>query len=138
MGRASEKRKARIRSLLMSTLAEIVRNELNDPRLELFSITDIQLSKDLSSAHVLISAVGGAEASAICVQVLSAAAPLLWNRLREATDLRIVPELRFSVDRGLEYQAEIERLLMQVPPPAESEPAAGGLGDDAVEGNGDD
>ena len=122
MGRASEKRKARIRSLLMSTLAEIVRDELSDPRLELFSIMDIELSSDLTSAHVKVSSVGGPTASADCVKALESATPLLWNRLRDATDLRHVPHLRFSVDQGPEYLAEIERLLLQVPPAADDEP----------------
>lgn len=122
MGRASEKRKARIRSLLMSTLAEIVREELSDPRLELFSIMDIELSSDLTVAQVKVSSVGGPAASAACVAALESATPLLWNRLRDATDLRFVPHLRFSVDQGPEYQAEIERLLLQVPPAAEDAP----------------
>jgi len=121
MGRASEKRKARVRSLLMATLADVVRTELNDPRLELFSITDLRLSKDLTSARVLVSAVGGPEASEQCAKILQTAAPLLWNRLRDETDLRHVPHLKFEVDHGPEYQAEIERLLMDIPPAAEDD-----------------
>ena len=124
MGRASEKRKARVRSLLMATLADIMRDELNDPRLGIFSIMDIVLAKDLTSARVLVSSVGGSEASEECVKVLQSAAPLLWNRLRAETDLRHVPHLTFAVDPGPEYQAEIDRLLMDIPLPVDEDDPA--------------
>jgi ribosome-binding factor A len=124
MGRASEKRKARVKSLLLQTLSDIVREELDDPRLQLFSFTDILLAKDLASAEVKVAAVGGAEASARCVTALTAATPLIWNRLRAEVDLRVTPQLRFSVDLGPQYVDEIERLLGQIPPPA-----ADGTGD---------
>lgn len=124
MGRASQKRMARVKSLLMRTLADIVRDELDDPRLELVSFSDIRLARDLTSAEVLVIAVGGPERTAKCVEVLEAAKPLIWNRLRRETDLRAVPELRFSADQGPQYESEIETLLKQIPRPA-GEPPAG-------------
>ncbi len=125
MGRASQKRMARVKSLLLRTLSDIVRDELDDPRLELVCFTDLRLARDLTSAEVLVVAVGGPEQSAKCVKALEAAKPLIWNRLRAETDLRAVPELRFSVDRGPEYESEIEALLRQIPPPADEGGATG-------------
>lgn len=118
MGRASDKRIARVRSLLLRTLADIVRDELDDPRVQLVSFCDLELSRDLSYADVKVAAAGGQEASEKCAAALNAAAPLIWNRLRNSTDLRTVPQLRFHVDRGLEYMDEIERLLKKIPRPA--------------------
>ncbi len=127
MGRASDRRIARVRSLLLRTLADIVRDELDDPRVELVSFCDLELSRDLSYADVKVAAAGGQEASEKCAAALNSAAPLLWNRLRNTTDLRTVPKLRFHVDHGLEYIDEIERLLKENPRPAgiDDEPAAG-------------
>ena len=119
MGRASQKRMARVKSLLLRTLSDIVREELDDPRLELVCFSDLRLARDLTSAEVLVIAVGGPEQTAKCVQVLEAAKPLIWNRLRALTDLRAVPELRFSVDNGPQYESEIESLLSKIPPPAD-------------------
>lgn len=115
MGRASEKRLARVSSLIQRTLSELISDELRDPRIGIFSIVAVRMSPDMSYADVAVSAVGGPEASAGCVEALNAASPLLRNRLRDATDLRLVPHLRFGVDRGLEYSDEIIKLLADLP-----------------------
>ncbi|MBN2081803.1 30S ribosome-binding factor RbfA [bacterium] len=113
---------ARIRSLLLHTLADIAREELDDPRLQLVSFTDLRLARDLTSAEVkVVAAVGGPEASEKCVAALESARHIIWNRLREETDLRIVPELRFTVDRGPQYEREIEALIQALPPAAEDD-----------------
>ena len=122
MGNASERRRARVGSLVLRTLAGLMREELADPRVQLCSISSIKLAKDLTSAEVAVVAVGGADASASAVAALNAAAPLLWNRLRETTDLRIVPRLRFVVDHGPEYAQRIEELLLEIPVPASDDP----------------
>ena len=129
MGKVSDRRLARVRSLLMRTLSELIREELRDPRIGLFSLTDARLSKDLSYAEVKVSTVGDRGAIDGCAEALNAAAPLLWNRLRSATDLRVVPKLCFKPDHGGEYQDEVERLLKTIPQPAE-EPA--GLQEDEL------
>lgn len=125
MGRASEKRIARVRSLILRALSEMVNEELKDPRLGIFSLTDLQLSRDMSHADVLVSAVGGREASEECCKILTGASPLLWNRLRRETDLRTIPQLHFKPDHGSEYEQEIFQLLENLPPPAVEQPEAG-------------
>lgn len=119
MGRASEKRIARVRSLLLRTLSEIITNELKDPRIGIFSLTDLRLSPDLSHAEVFISAVGGKEKTQECCRVFASAVPLLRNRLRRETDLRTIPNLLFKADHGDQYEHEILALLNQLPPPSE-------------------
>jgi ribosome-binding factor A len=123
MGRASQKRIARVRSLLLQTLSDIVREELDDPRLQLVSFTDARLARDLSSAEIkVICAAGGEEATAHCVAALESAKHVIWNRLRAETDLRIVPALSFVIDYGPLYQNEIEQLLRHIPTPADEPP----------------
>jgi ribosome-binding factor A len=124
MGRASERRIARVGSLLLETLTEVIAAELNDPRLGMWTITGVRVSPDLAHAVFSVSTLAGGAATDEAVQVLNRASPLLWNQLRGLTDLRIVPKLRFETDRGGEYQDEIARLLQTLPPPVEDEPAA--------------
>lgn len=115
MGKLSDRRMARVTSLLRRTLSEIISGELKDPRIGIFSLTDIQLSRDLSYAKVKVSVVGDPPAAEECCKVLEAATPLLWNRLREETDLRKVPRLHFVPDRSGEYHDRITRLLQEIP-----------------------
>lgn len=111
MGKASERRSERVKSLLLSTISEIIRDELSDPRIGIFSMTDLRLARDLSTAEVLIATVGGHAASEQTAAVLNRAAPLIWNRLRDETDLRHVPKLRFSPDFTGEYSDQVFRTL---------------------------
>jgi len=119
MSKASDKRLAKVRNLILRTLDEIIRDELKDPRLGMFSLTDVTLSRDLSYAEVKVSALGEAQSVAACCAVLESAAPLLWNRLRSLTDLRAVPKLHFVADRGMQYIDEITRLIATLPKPAD-------------------
>lgn len=124
MGKASDRRLAQVSSLLLRTLAELIREELKDPRLELFSLIDIRLAKDLTTAVIKVSTIGDKAQTEACCQVLNRAAPLLWNRLRRETDLRTIPKLHFEPDFGGIYEAEIDRVLRSLPPAAADAPAA--------------
>lgn len=127
MGNASEKRLAKVRSLILRTLDEIIRDELKDPRLGMFTLLDARLARDLSYAEIAVSVLGKPEEITESVKVLEAAAPLLWNRLRSQTDLRTVPRLHFVADHGTVYLDEINRLIATLPKPAEdSTPAPDG------------
>ena len=127
MGKASDRRLEQVKSLLIRTLDELIREELKDPRVGIFSLTEVHLSRDLSHADVLVAVVGGRTATEECVAVLTRATPLLWNRLREATDLRSVPKLRFIADNRGEYADKIFTILETL------QPEAGPADDDTME-----
>ena len=114
MGKASERRTERVKSLLLSTISDIIRDELADPRIGIFSITDLRLARDLGSAEILVAAVGGRQATEECAAALNRAAPLIWNRLRHETDLRLVPKLRFSPDVSGEYNDQVFRTIEEL------------------------
>lgn len=115
MGRASHKRQARIESLVLRTISEIITSELSDPRIEGHSIIGVKVSPDLAHAEVSISTLEGGERTKECVAALNKASGLIWSRLREETDLRIVPRLQFVEDHGLQYAAEVEKLINEIP-----------------------
>ena len=48
-------KKDRIESLIKRELAPIIQNRLNDPSLEFVSITDVELTNDLSYATIYVS-----------------------------------------------------------------------------------
>jgi ribosome-binding factor A len=123
-----------VRSLIQRTLDELIRDELKDPRIGVFSITEVELAADLGYADISISVVGSDEQRAETISVLQRAAPLLRNRLRVETDLRTVPHLRFRPDEGIKYLSEIDLLLRELPPPAvELAPGAAADSDDGAQ-----
>ncbi len=136
MGRVSDRRRARVQSLIQRTLDELIRDELKDPRIGVFSITEVNLASDIGYAVISISVVGDEARLAETIEVFQRAAPLLRNRLRLATDLRTVPHLRFKPDQGGRFLSEIDLVLRNLPEPG-SRDAEGGAGPEA-QGAGDE
>lgn len=100
---------------MLRTISEIITSELSDPRIEGHSIIGVKVSPDLAHAEVSISTLEGGERTKECVAALNKASGLIWSRLREETDLRIVPRLQFVEDHGLQYAAEVEKLINEIP-----------------------
>ncbi|MCB0346003.1 MAG: 30S ribosome-binding factor RbfA [Bdellovibrionales bacterium] len=118
-------RKEKIADQLHMFLAQEVRG-LNDPRLQLVTLTEVKIAADLKSARVFWSALPGsfsmgtadagdaflddAEIKAT-TQALNKAGGLLKRRIGEELKLRHVPDLIFVFDRTVESGSRIDALL---------------------------
>jgi ribosome-binding factor A len=91
---------------LRGRIAEIVR-ELSDPRLELATIVDVEVSPDLSFARAFFHAPDPDAAA----QALDHAKPFVRRQLAARVRLRRVPELDFRLDASLERGARVDRIL---------------------------
>lgn len=101
----------RITSDVHRELAALVR-ELKDPRIsKLLSIVKVDVSGDLSSAKVYVSAVEGEEATAASVKGLKNAAGYLRRELGARLRLRKTPELRFIADDSIIQSANIASII---------------------------
>ena len=103
------RRTVRVGNLIQAELADIVRRQLDDTRLELVSFTGVEVTEDFRQARVFVSYFGPAETRNDVLLVLQKAAPFLRGLLGRRISLRRTPELSFeydaSVDRGLRIQA---------------------------------
>lgn len=103
--------------MIRNILAEAIRTQLNDPRIEpLTTITRVEVSPDLSVAHVNVSVLCDAAARrALTVTALNAAARRLRARLGEELVARQVPRLQFhldeSIQRGVATVQALDRLM---------------------------
>ena len=101
----------RITSDVHRELAALIR-ELKDPRIsKLLSIVKVDVSGDLSSAKVYVSAVEGEEATAASVKGLKNAAGYLRRELGARLRLRKTPELRFIADDSIIQSANIASII---------------------------
>jgi ribosome-binding factor A len=93
-------RHQRLQQLIEEELAALLRDEVQDPRLDGVRLTGVQLSVDYKAARVRW--VGTDESRAVIDKVSRAferAAPFLRARLGEALDLKKLPTLSFVYDR---------------------------------------
>jgi ribosome-binding factor A len=101
----------RIGDLIRSELSQLILREMRDPRVELATVTRVEVSRDLSYAEVHVSVVGSDERRSEAVRALEGAHGFLRRELARRTSLRTTPELRFHLDRGAEHSQRISELL---------------------------
>lgn len=106
------KRSDRIAILIQEELAEMIRDEVKDPRLPKFiTISQISVSPDLKQAKVYLTVLGEKEAGERAVSILNHAAPFLRTLLAKSMRLRATPQLHFIYDAFLEEALHLSHLI---------------------------
>ena len=100
-------RNQRLGNQVLRTLNELLRFETKVPRLDMVSLTAVDLSRDLSYAQVHFSMLDPNADPAPVLEGLERASGFLRGRLGREIKIRHVPELRFSHD---DSAAEAQRI----------------------------
>lgn len=104
-------RRQRVGDQIKVELADLVRNEMRDPRVGFVTFTEVRMSPDLKYARVYVSILGEAEEREETLAALVRAGGFLRGLIGRRLKLRFVPELRFVLDETLERSERIEELL---------------------------
>jgi ribosome-binding factor A len=108
------RRADKIADLLREEITQIVGYELEDPRLEMVTVTDVRVSENLRDARVFVT-VGGSEQEVIAaLAALRHAAAYVRKQLMLALDLPHAPELHFVRDKVEERGARVDELLNEI------------------------
>lgn len=105
------RRQQRVAEQIKIEISQLIERELDDPRVNLITITDTTISPDLHDATIYVSALAGESAKDEVLAGLTHARSFLRRRLGEQMKLRVVPELHFHWDKSLEMGDRISRLL---------------------------
>ncbi len=109
-------RPVRVGELIQSELADLLLRELKDPRLQLVTISHVEMSPDLRHARVYISRVGDTEAQEGAIVGFERAVGYIRGRLGKRLKLRYVPKLEFVLDTGIAYGVRISHMLSELVP----------------------
>ena len=104
-------RNQRLGNQVLRTLNELLRFETKDPRLQLVSLSSVDLSRDLSIARVYFSMLDPDADPQPALDGLQRASGFLRSKLGKQLQVRHVPELRFAHDDSIAHGAEITRLI---------------------------
>ena len=85
--------------------------DLNDPRLELVTITEVEVTEDLRLAKVFFSARGNRSQEEASLHGLQSATGYIRKRLGRELRLRYIPDLLFKLDHSFDYGSKIDRLF---------------------------
>lgn len=119
-------RQRKVQELLVQEISEIVRRELQDPRVGFVTITDAEVTTDLRYAKVFFSVLGDETQRAESTKALNRAAGFIRSAFASRAQMRFVPEIRFEFDTSVERGARVSQLLAQV---RQDEEAAGRAGE---------
>ncbi|HOF89937.1 MAG TPA: 30S ribosome-binding factor RbfA [Armatimonadota bacterium] len=104
----------RVGRVIKEELSRIIREEIDDPRLGLVSITGVEVTPDLRIAHVHVSVYGDEAQRKMSLGILDRASRFLRGVLGREIELRYTPELHFHLDTSLERGARIFELLHEI------------------------
>lgn len=114
------KRTDRIAEMIQRKLAQIIPQEVKDPRLNGFvTISAVKVAADLGHAKIYFTVLN--DDKKLAVTILNAAASYLRSALARSITLRTVPQLHFIYDESIEYGQNLSRLIDEVNPPTQSD-----------------
>jgi ribosome-binding factor A len=100
--------------VIREEVSQIVGFELEDPRVETVTVTDVRVSENLRDASVYVTAEGTEAEKLEAMRALQKAAPYVRRQLGALLNLRYTPELHFVRDTVEEAAARVEALLVGI------------------------
>lgn len=110
-------RTERVADYLRRELGLLIQREMRDPRVFMTSVTEVEVSRDLSHAKVYVTVLGkdSPEEAKDAVAALNKAAGFLRSQIARDNTARTTPQLKFffdsSVHRGQALSALIDKAV---------------------------
>jgi len=113
------KRKIQVGGMIQKEISEVLLRKIKDPRLEMVTISGVDVSPDLKQARVFFSRFGNSAEVQRSLEGLRSATGFIKRELGQRLKLRHVPELEFIYDTSFEYGDRIESLIKDLFPAKE-------------------
>ena len=110
------RRTEQIGDLLRAELSDLLRREMQDPRLGFVTITEVFVSADLRTARVNVSCYGDETEQKESMRALRGAAGFLRTEIGKRIRLRTTPQLNFQLDHSMEQAERVQRTLKSLAP----------------------
>ena len=101
----------RVAQQMQREIAELVRLQINDPRVRLVTITGVEVAGDYSHAKIFFTRLDGKHAEAQLG--LDHASGFLRSQLSQSLKLRVMPQLHFVYDSSVERGSHLSQLIDQ-------------------------
>lgn len=108
------RRTDRVSDLVRAELFEILRRDVNDPRVNLASITEVQVSPDLKHARVWVSVLGEEAQREEAFAALQKAKGFIRRQLGRRLNLKTTPDPVFELDHRAEISQQMSELLEEL------------------------
>lgn len=104
-------RNVRVGDQIQRVMAQVLREKLHDPRLSLLSVSKVDVSRDLSWAHIYIASIDDHADEKEILNLLEKAKGFLRKELAREIKLKYIPKLKFLFDDSVKKAMRLESLL---------------------------
>ena len=113
--KGASRRPEQVAESIRATVAEaLLRGDVRDPRVQLVTVSGIDVTRDLGHATLRVVPHGTDEEKVAAMAGLQSAAGFLRGKVARTLSTRTVPELHFVLDRGFEHAQRIDQLLAEI------------------------
>ncbi len=113
--RKNSVKNTRINGEVQKVLAEIIRGELKDPRINpMTTVMAVEVAPDLKSCKAFISVLGDVQSQEDTLKGLNSAMGFIRTQLARKINLRNTPEIKFIMDQSVEYGINMSKLIDEV------------------------
>ncbi len=107
-------RPERVAKAILREVSAILRDDLKDPRIGFTTITKVEITPDIRHAQIYYSVLGNEKQKRSTEIALKSANGFIKTLIGRRLKLRFTPEIAFIVDRSLEHQDRIDRLIERI------------------------
>lgn len=107
-------RSERVADQIQRELAQMIQQEIKDPRVHLATVSAVRVSKDLSQATVFVSSLDQEHDIKEQIAALNHAVGFLRHGLGQRMRLRVVPQLHFRFDESIERGVRLTHLIEEL------------------------
>jgi len=107
----STPRTRKLGEAIKEQVAAILLEEIADPRVDLVTVTSVDVSPDLGVANIYVVTHGDAERQAALIAGLDSAKNRIRASVGRRVSMRIVPELHFRTDPSVEQGMRITKAI---------------------------
>jgi ribosome-binding factor A len=104
-------RMRRVNELMREVIGSTIASELEDPRIGFVTVTSVDTSRDLRSARVYVSVLGGEAEREATLAGLRSSHGVLQSAIASQMRIKRTPTLTFHYDESPERGVRISRLL---------------------------
>ena len=110
-----KKRLDRLNSLLKEVISEVIFQKIRNPNIsKLLSITGVDITPDLRSAHVFVSVLGSNIDRETTLKALQQSAGFIALEASHKMTIRYFPALTFQLDTSIDDFMKIDKILHEL------------------------
>jgi ribosome-binding factor A len=107
-------RRERVAEEMREQIAQLVARQLKDPRIGFVTVTRVEVTADFAHAKVFVSVLGDEKQRRDSLAGLERAAGFVRREVGRRMRMRVLPEIHFVYDKGVDATDRVARLLDEV------------------------